>query len=154
MTTQRLFLALSNTRCGSTLLQTSLARLPGVATDFELMLDGSTPVSEGVPGYAPVITNDWKWKQFLGTISSTAPIVGTRVIFTGRSFFSPEDASRLMAGIDPDIAIIHTVRDYFDILKSSRVRDHITWVSDELLDKTSREDPSLGETKLWASLRE
>ena len=153
MTTQRYFLALSNARCGSTFLQTSLVRLPGIATDYELLWDGANPVSEGVPGYAPVITADWNWKPFLGSISTTAPIVGTRVIFTGFNHYSPEDARRLMAGIDPDIAIIHTVRDYFDILKSSRVRDHVTWVSDELLDKTAAEDPSLNATHLWQALR-
>lgn len=153
MGTQRLFLAFSNARCGSTLLQTSLARLPGIATDYELLWEGSNPVSKGTPGYVPVITNNWKWKEFLGGISPTVPIVGTRVILNGFSDYSPEDASRLMAGIDPDIAIIHTVRDYFDTLKSSRVRNHITWVSDELLDRTGAENPDLEKTEMWKAMR-
>ena len=153
MATQRVFLAFSNARCGSTLLQTSLARLPGIATDYELLWEGSNPVSKGVPGCVPVITNDWNWKPFMGSISSTAPIVGTRVVLNGFARYSPEDASQLMAGIDPDISIIHTVRDYFDTLKSSRVRNHITWVSNELLNETAAENPSLDETNLWQALR-
>lgn len=154
MTTQQYFLAFSNARCGSTLLQTSLARLPGIATDFEPFWDGPNTLATGVPGYSPIVTSGWDWKHFLGTISTTAPIVGTRVILSGFSYYSPEDVLDLMAGVDPDIAIIHTTRDYFDILKSSRIRDHITWVSDGELDKAAAEDPSLGATSLWKALRQ
>ena len=153
LATQRYFLAFSNSRCGSTFLQTSLARLPGIATDFELFWEGPNPVMKGDPPYAFSVTNDWNWKEFLETKLPPVPIAGTRVILHPMKDYAPEEAQRFIANIDRDILIIHTIRDYFDILKSSRVRDHITWVSDDQLDRSSAKDPSLGETELWASLR-
>lgn len=154
MTARQHFLAMSNARCGSTYLQTSSARLPDCATDFALIWEGENPAAKANPPFSYVVRKDWDWRGFLDGLSETAAVTGTRVVRHGTADFRPEEADDFIASIPRDVAIVHVVRDYFDILKSSRIRDHITWVSDDALDKAEAGNAGDGEAYLWQGLRE
>ena len=154
MTAQQHFLILANPRCRTTLLQTSLARLSDCVSDYELFWDGENPKATDKPPFSFVVRNDWSWRKFFEGFSKTATITGTRVIVHGTAYYTPEEACGFISSIPRDIAIIHIVRDYFEILKSSRIRDHITWISEDALETALDDNPEGRDSLMWQGLRE
>jgi hypothetical protein len=118
MRDQTAFLILSNPRTGSTWLQTSLGDLPDVAVDYELKWGPTMHVQPG--GVQRVIRDKTaSCRSLLANISSSAEVVGSKIVLSGAVPISPEQACDLAATIDPDIRILHLTRPYFDMLLSA-----------------------------------
>lgn len=113
MTSRTKFLIVSNGRTGSTWLETMLGELPDVEVDYEFKWAPRYPSS---PSHMVIPSKDFSCSQALEGISSTAPIVGSKLVLDPSMWLDRNDDEyrELKATIDKDIRIIHLKRNYAD----------------------------------------
>jgi len=101
-------------RCGTTWTQMMLGELPDVTTDFEFKW---SPGYDAHPQHCVIPDETFSCKKALDDISATSAIVGSKLVFDPVPM-SSDEYRKLSKTIEPDIAIIHIVRSYWDITVS------------------------------------
>ena len=110
------FLILANMRTGSTWLEALLGALPDVATEYEFKWQ---PRYMPLPSHIPLDPGSSQIGQILEEFQNEAPVVGSKLILD-LDYISRAGFSSLCAKLDPEIRIIHLVRDLSAIFLSRR----------------------------------
>ncbi|WP_105168797.1 hypothetical protein [Pseudoalteromonas sp. T1lg23B] len=111
---QNKFLIISNGRSGSTWLETMLGQLSDVKVEYEFKWK---PPYDPHPLHIRVDSKDFSCKKALESISPTAPIVGSKLVFDPR-YHTDEELLELLETIDPEIKVIHLTRSYVEVFSS------------------------------------
>jgi hypothetical protein len=110
------FLVVSNMRCGSTWVLTSLGALSDVQADYELKWGAVYKPS-------PVhIFLDHQWcrvSEILEDLDTDAPVTGSKLVFDPKKL-TQTDFKGIAKRIGPDVSIVHVTRRYRDIFLSVR----------------------------------
>ena len=146
------FLLVSNARSGSTWLQTSLARLPDISTDHEILFRKGYP-GNGTPPLHVFVDAGWSATKFLSALAPGASVVGSRLVLVGFGANHVSHLIELASAIDPEIRIVQVTRSYWDCFKSS-MRGHYDVLSDHELQESDNRHAALSETALWATMSE
>lgn len=113
---RRYFMIFANMRCGTTWTQLMLGELSDVATDYEFKW---APSYEPQPLHYVIPDKSFSCRRALDTISATDAIVGSKIVLDFLPLTS-KNYRAIRATIEPEIAIIHIVRDYWEIIRSFR----------------------------------
>ena len=120
------FLIVNNERTGSTFLQTSLNQLPGVFTDYEILWprsSGTGNPDKPIASHRHFGINIFNCRTFLEEMNAEAGSVGTRMtLHSSRTNQAHMHVGELEGYIPPEIRVIHLTRNYFDVLKSQKLR--------------------------------
>lgn len=146
------FLLVSNARSGSTWLQTSLARLPDISTDHEILFRKGYH-GNGTPPLHVFVDAGWSATRFLSALAPVSSVVGSRLVLVGFGANHVSHLTELASAIDPEIRIVQVTRSYWDCFKSS-MRGHYDLLSDHELEKSDYGNSALSQTALWATMSE
>lgn len=113
------FIVLANARSGTTYLQSLIASLPGVATDFEYAwkpygtrLELHRFISDGMPDVFEDIRK----------LFPTAAIAGSKFVLPILEYHSDEVVEEIVSSFSGEGSTIHLIREHWDILKSALAR--------------------------------
>lgn len=121
------FITLSNGRCGTTWIATSLASLGDVDLDHEVKW---RPAYQPQPVHLVLDSASDSLTEKLRQLSRGKPLVGSKFVLDPYLPFLRHELDELLATIDPETKVVHITRSYFDMLKSFEARGAVNRLSD------------------------